>query len=796
MVPGHALHALACIAFATAVVALPPEAAAQAGNTIALEEIIVSARRIDERLLDVPVSVTVLGGATLDEFAVIRWDDLNLPGLMIGPGGLTDSLSIRGIGSGINFGFEQSAPVFIDGVWFGSSRASRIGFVDTERVEILKGPQPTFFGKNVIAGAFGVVSRKPQPEFHASLDVYQEFEHDEIAIGGVINVPLGERFAARLAGRWRDMEGFMTNSETGRKTPQMEDELARLSLRWTPTEALTLDGKLEYSKNETNGREVQYVRCVPQAFTNPRLLNPAFEDCRMDDVRGFRYDRAAFGAAMELFEDPDRPGERYDNELLSGLVRAVWRSGGGYTASLDVAYYDQDFHAEVKQDISWNQRALAAFEDSTRLFSQELRLASPDGGRWFWTAGAYHEEVARDNAPFTQMALPGGVALVTDTLLDNDAWAVFGELGLRVRDSLTLRVGGRYTDASGAIDSSRATYAISPGPLAPGADPFSYAVPVAVTQVASIATVQSRGDSDFTPAVTLEWRPRAGQLYYLSWREGFKAGGFNSFLGGPIDEIGFDPESVDYWETGLKLESAGGGARVGAALFQGDYEDLQLTIVDSNSGQGVIRNAGGARSRGLELDGAWAFVEHWEVGAALTLLDAEYTDFENASCYPTPAQTIAEGCVRTGGAPLPPDATLCQGRPGVICTQDMTGFATSFAPEWSGSLSLRYRRPLDPSWLGRPLDVSAELALMVTDEFYTTVNGAPGSVQESYAKLDARVAVSGADGRWELALVGRNLTDEIYGLWYEPLPGGGLNTGWFTTTARPRQLGAQLTLKF
>ena len=118
----------------------------------ALDEIVVTARRIEERLADVPLSVTVIGGLQLDEFAVTRWEDLTLPGIKIGPPACSTSVD-RGIASGLNFGFEQSAPIFVDGVWFSSSRASRSGFVDLERIEILKGPQPTHFGKNAIAGA-------------------------------------------------------------------------------------------------------------------------------------------------------------------------------------------------------------------------------------------------------------------------------------------------------------------------------------------------------------------------------------------------------------------------------------------------------------------------------------------------------------------------------------------------------------------------------------------------------------------------------------------------------------------
>lgn len=769
-----------------------------AGPSNQLEEVIVSARRVDERLLDVPISVTVLSGATLDDFAVTRWEDVTLPGIKIGPAGIMDVLSIRGIASGINFGFEQSAPVFIDGVWFGSSRSSRIGFLDTERVEVLKGPQPTYFGKNAIAGAFGIVTRKPQPEFGASIDTYYEFEHDEATITGVLNVPVGDHLAARVAGRWRDLQGYMTNSADSGTSPHQEDEMGRLALRWQPVDALTVDAKIEYSHNVTSGRETQYVRCVPQAFADPRLLNPAYEDCRMDTERGFRYDRSSFGAAMQLFDDPNRPGERIDNELLSGLVAADWSFAEGYAAKATVAYYDQDFYADVKQDHSWNQRSLAEYQDASRLSSQELRLNSPDDQRWTWTLGGYHEQGARDNSPFTQLALqvPANQARTLNFREDSDSWAVFADVGLRLGAGLTLKAGGRYTQASRDIVADREIFQVTPNVTVPGADPWSFAVPVSVRRTSFVATRQSRDDDELTPAVSLEWRPRVGRLYYLSWREGFKAGGFDSFLNGPVDQIGFEPETVEYWEAGLKLQSGDGSWRFSSAAFHGDYADLQVGVVDPTTGGSLTRNAGGALSQGIEFEGAWAFANHWQVDATLAYLDSKYSDFEQAPCYPTPAQTIAQGCVRTGGAALPAGATLCQGRPGVACAQDLSGFPTSFAPEWSGNVSLQYQDELDITRFDRTLMFSARVDVMYTDDFYTTVNGAAGSMQPSYAKLDARVALAAADGHWEIALVGRNLTNEVYGVWYEPLVAAGLNTGWFATTARPRQLGLQARLGF
>src|SRR5690606_31319157 len=137
---------------------------------------------------------------TLDDTAVTRWEDIPLPGTKVGPAGPTDVLSIRGMASGIDFGFEQSAPVFIDGAWFGSSRASRIGFLDTAQVEILKGPQPTWYGKNATAGAFGIITRKPHARREAWLDAFHESEHAETALTGVLNLPLNEQLAVRMAG--------------------------------------------------------------------------------------------------------------------------------------------------------------------------------------------------------------------------------------------------------------------------------------------------------------------------------------------------------------------------------------------------------------------------------------------------------------------------------------------------------------------------------------------------------------------------------------------------------------------
>jgi outer membrane receptor protein involved in Fe transport len=432
------------------------------------------------------------------------------------------------------------------------------------------------------------------------------------------------------------------------------------------------------------------------------------------------------------------------------------------------------------------------------LFSQELRFRSVREARWSWMIGAYHEQGARDNAPFSQVALqvPANQAIVTNSVQDSESWSLFGEAGIPVAADVTLRLAVRYTEARRDIDADRTVYTVSPNATAPGPDPWSFAVPVSLTRTAFVETRQSRSDDQLTPAATVEWRPAPGQMYFVSWREGFKSGGFNSFLSGPVDELGFAPESVNYLEAGLKLTLADGAARLDIVAFDGDYSDLQVATVDPATGLSLVRNAASTESRGIDLTFDWAFHDQWQFGLTLGWLDAAYGSFENQSCYLTPAQSIAQGCVRIGGAPLPPAATVCLGRPGVICAQDLSGFRTSFAPEWSGTASLQYERGLQQTWFGVPLTIQARVDLMATEAFYTSVNGAPGSRQASYHKLDARVSLGGADGRWEAALVARNLTNELYGVWYEPLVAAGPNTGYFATTARPRQLGVQLSFGF
>ena len=225
-----------------------------ADATAQLEEIVVTAQAREQDLQEVAVTVAVLDGDLLDANASFKWDEIDIPGIHISTHTLGNSLYIRGVGSATSdFGSEQSVQVYLDGVSLGRGRMTRMGLFDLERIEILKGPQPTYFGKNAIAGALSYVSRRPTDEFDGYVDLAYESEAEEFVLGAAASGPLGDTVNGRVAVRLRDMEGYLDNTVTGRPDAGAEDAMLRTSLVWEPSETVEVYTKLEYAKNETFG---------------------------------------------------------------------------------------------------------------------------------------------------------------------------------------------------------------------------------------------------------------------------------------------------------------------------------------------------------------------------------------------------------------------------------------------------------------------------------------------------------------------------------------------------------------
>jgi len=245
----------------------------------------------------------------------------------------------------------------------------------------------------------------------------------------------------------------------------------------------------------------------------------------------------------------------------------------------------------------------------------------------------------------------------------------------------------------------------------------------------------------------------------------------------------YKPESVQYGELGTKLDLMNGALRVNAALFRGDYKDLQTALVDPITGIVTTRNAGGARSQGVELEAFWAVNQQWRLGASINYLDSKYTDFKGQTCWSNPRQTVAQGCLPIGPVALGGTA------------QDMSGADTQFAPRWSGSGEVRYKRP--GNYFGIPSVLSVQMNLTSSSSFQTFSNNDPSTRHPSYSLVDLRLGLAESKNKWDVGFMIRNLFDETTMGWIANLPvSGAYNGGHFAVVNRPRQFALQGRFNF
>jgi outer membrane receptor protein involved in Fe transport len=734
----------------------------------ALQEIIITATKREASLQDVALAVSAVTGEQLAEMAIKRFDDIEIPAVHIGQGGANDALFIRGIGSGFNSGFDQSAPIYIDGVWFGNAQSQRLAFLDVGQIEVLRGPQPTYLGKNAIAGAIAIVGARPTAEFSAELDVSYEFEAGERAIAASVSGPLNDRVRARAAVKSTEMNGYMKNLGTKRDDPSIKDLAGRISLEVDLTDDLQAFVKYEKLSYEQSGRFTQLLKCLPTA---PR--DPTVEDCVFDLNRAVTYNPDAFQPATNPFL-PTRGGgpEFQDLTLDNALLRLDWDTGPAAVSFL-AAHYSQDNYNAIKPDHSVLQRNALSGTNEVKLDSQELRAVSKGDGAFSWLAGVYHDEQKQDTSSRQVLLAPMAMATDSRSTQSAETWSAFAEVAYAFTDALTARLGVRYSqvEKTGTLDAS--LYRVNPTTnlfLGP-------ALPI-------LPLTLSRKDSSTDPALTLEWRPSADLLFYASYREGFKAGGIDLDLNTDVvADLQFRPEAVEYWEGGGKLTFLDGRARLNIAAFRGNYDDLQVTQLNADTGSFRVLNAGKVRSQGIELDGAFKATDYITLSFALTKLDSTYTSFKGAQCWQNPAQTVAQGCVQIGSVGGVP-----------VFGQDLSGKSTSFAPDLSGTFSIDVRYPTGSELFGKGIDFRAMASVFHTDDFNTNFDADPLTVQEGYQKYDARLGLAASDGSWNLALVGRNLTNEITSHWIANAPSAG--QAKFAQTDRPREFGIQFGVRF
>jgi len=742
-----------------------------------LEEIIVTAQKREQNLQEVPISINAVIGEEIRNRGFADLQDLTdiIPNIIIREGGANDNLFIRGIGSGNNIGFEQSVGTFIDGLYFGRGRHSRAQFMDLDRVEVLRGPQSTFFGNSTVAGAINIHTKKPTDAWEGYGKVYYEPELEEreveLAAGGPLTETIGVRVAARLAAT----DGYLKNLVTGNTEPEEEARQIRGTARWAPTDFFDATYKFDFARFDVDGEPPQAAECPPPGGppggTCALIVGPGagltggsamFDLTKVSDGLPVPFPGATTPA---FFADKFQ-----DSKLLSHNLTLNYE-WAGHTFTSVSGFVASDDNESIDPDQGPFGVLVVARVESYDQYSQEFRVTSPSGQRLEYLAGVYYQESElRLGTRFSinLFAPPPGPGPLAGTQLrnfrqDEDTIAVFGQIKWHILDNLSASFGFRWSEVDKQATNILNVQSFTGGPPSPGAL-FFFGAPGTITD--------TRSDSDFTPEFTLEWQPMDDVLAYFHYTEGFKAGGFNADFDTGINPSGFrfDPETVEAYEIGGKTSWLNGAMTLNLALFRSEFDDLQVSEFDGVSAF-IVANAATSVSQGLELELNWQATDRLRTFLSLALLDAEFDSFPNASC------TIAR------------DLANQAENPGTVCTQDQSGRTLTYSPDVSATLGFQYRHPLPYN-----LQLTAGANLMYTDDFFTAADLDPLLLQDSYTKLDARVALGSQDGNWEIAFVGRNLTDKLTFGAGDDLPGGPLSA--IKVADRPRQLAVQGLYRF
>jgi len=770
-----------------------------------LEEIVVTAQKREQSLQDVPISVNVMTGNKMNEAGINNIENLSafVPNLIMSETGIGNNIYIRGIGSGINPGVEQSSAMFVDGIHYGRGQLYRAPLFDMARVEVLRGPQSILFGKNAIAGAISVITAQPTDEFEGLVSVLYEPDHEEQELSLVLSGPLGDSFAARLAVRKRDMAGYISNPFLTADEPDRDELTIRGTFRWDVTDRF--DATLKYERNEFDivGRQVEIIDDVS--------LVPGGPPYSQIQVGLFGQDPTALNVSQDYVRSSNADSSKNEADNFTLTLNYSFANDVQLTAITGVLEYefselcDCDFSSAVVLD--------APLDEDYEQFSQELRLVSPGGDKVDWIVGAFFQSNEQSSPDVTSFpsnsivgpaleivaGLPGVAPLFNGTgatrsfTQETDSWSVFGQITWNVSDIFRLNLGLRYTDEE--KDGARSLIlaeAFGGAPITPTSDPLRWGTATALyagflqVQVAGHDLSGSRNDTSTDFSVVAQWDASDDVMLYGSVASGFKAGGFDTrsnktptassfFIPGVIapgtltdGTFEFEDETALSYEVGAKMRVAGGRADLNLAAFFTEYDDLQISQFDGGVGFNV-GNAAEADIKGLELDGRWQISDNFGMYGSIALLDFEFTKWDTGVCY-------------VGEPNANPDGT---------CSR--TGATNQYVADYSGSLGLDFYVPV-----GSSLEFRAALDVNFTDDYFTAQNNDPLTVQDSYAKVNLRLALAGNDGRWEIAVLGRNLTDEVVVPYTNPVPlastfGGNSH---YAFIERPRSVALQASVNF
>jgi iron complex outermembrane receptor protein len=664
-----------------------------------LEEVIVTAQKRSESVQEIPLAVTALSADMLDERGITDIASMaaSVPGLHFGQSGNNTRITIRGIGTEQTTVTGDPGVAFhIDGVYQARSSAGNALFFDLARVEVLRGPQGTLYGRNATGGSINLISNPPVEEFGAQIEG-QLGDYDQQRMRGFLNMPLiDQKLLMRVSGQYQERDGYYENKTPGADDLTDEDSLnLRGQLLYMPTGDFDALLNVNYSTQKGAGYGVKALGPYPEP---PGLVPALLVDAtpNPDDEWDIRTNGIA-----------DR-----DNERQGAYLTINWDLGAVALKSIS-AWQENDVDTLRDVDLSdadiFNETSQ---QDSTQ-YSQELHLTSTGTGPWEWLVGLYYmnEETDADfwytdmgeglsTYPFfptIDVGLPYETYFGNRSTTEVDSFGAFGQASYLISDDLKLTAGLRYSKDEKESDIFRKEFTAQEG-------------------------VNFKKDDDWdhvTWKLGADWFVTEESMLYASVSTGFKSGGFLQTVGSePYDE-----ETVIAYEIGSKNRFFENRLQANVSAYYYEYDDMQLrTIRDLAS---VVQNAGEAEIKGIELELTGRPSDALELGANFAYTDAEFTDYFNDD-------------------PQIPGREL----------EDLSGNPLPRSPDFTVSLTAAY------TWYLNFGSVTASTEYYWADEVYFDAFKRDDYAQDSYHRTNARVIFNSANDTWYVAAAVTNIEDD------------------------------------
>jgi iron complex outermembrane receptor protein len=718
---GLSKHMLMAAAAAAGLSAMTPATAGAqaAGDVVSVDELVVTARRRAETLTDVPISLTVQTGAQLEARGAPDITSLQrvTPNLTLQVSRGTNSTLtafIRGVGQQDPlWGFEPGVGLYVDDVYVARPQGAVLDIYDVERIEVLRGPQGTLYGRNTIGGAIKYVTSRldtdrPQLRVRAALGSY---EQRDIILSG--SVPLGERAVIGAAFAKYDRDGYGENVFTGADQYNKEVISGRISLELKPTDDLFIRLAGDYMEDDSNTAHGHRERPVPAALAP--LVTPVA--CRL--VLDSKYDTCAgLGDANEVI-----------NKGASLLVE--YAPAGAFTFKSITAYREGVTHGTGIDFDNTPARILdvavadTIYEDDQ--FSQEFQVLY-EADRLQGVAGVYYLD-AEASGQFDTILQAANLTQGTTGGVKTKSFAVFGDLAYDVTERLSVSVGARWTRDRKDARVFKANYLGIGSPISGRA----------ATPVATLTNyTASETFSEFTPRISATYELTDEINAYAAFGRGFKSGGFDmrgDATATPATVNGYDPEIVESYEAGLKGAVLDRRLRFTTAAFYTEYMGQQITTQRVNpAGTGVVSfvdNVGSSTIYGWEFEGQAQFTERLSANVALGYTKAEFDKFLAFVPNPTAPPAFIQADVA-----------------------DQRQFQNT--PKWTGNVSLAYEHPLPTGSLRLLGSMSFRSDSSMFETPFAQVD------QPAYELYDASLVYTSEDERWRVGLHGRNLTDKRF----------------------------------